>query len=54
MCAKNQAPITIFTKVGARQKFGNFRQKPGFPATGDFVAHKNVIFKNCFSFIFKL
>ena len=54
MCAKNQAPITIFTKVGARQKFGNFWQKPGFPEADGLLSCTNYNLKHIFSFVFEL
>ena len=44
--------MAMFTKVGARQKFGKktwfLDKKPGFPGTGDLWTEKNVISNNVF------
>ena len=44
--------MTMFTQVGARQKFGEktwfLDKKPGFRGTGDLLTQKNVISYNIF------
>ena len=46
LCTKNQELTTMFTQVGARQKFGEktwFLDKtPGFQGTRDLLTQKNV------------